>query len=122
MKRIRIFFTLLLFVPGVVGCDGENDDPLIGKWEITWQMQGDILYGEVEFFHDKAIIKAFGHSGSSFLTTYQEMHYSWKYQSDSLILTPKGQPLAMKYTLETQQNNLMKFKYLNEIAITLTRL
>ena len=121
MKRIRIFFALLLFVPGVAGCDEENEDPFIGKWDITWQMQDEQLYGEVEFFHDEAIIKAFGHPGSSFLTTYQEMHYSWNFQSDRLILIPRGQQLNLNYTLELQQNNFMKFKYLDEIAVTLTR-
>ncbi len=107
---------------GVVSCDEENDKQIIGKWEITWQLNNDLLSGEVEFFHDQAIVRVKGHPGSPLLSTYEEMQYSWHFEADQLVLVPNGESLTMRYDIQLRQEDYLRFNYLDEITITMARL
>ncbi len=112
---------LILAVSTLSACREEMEEPWQGKWDISWTDGTGSLDGVIEFRGERAILKAYGNPESLFLKNYEERAFSWRLDSNVLILTPDTEGLTLQYTLRSQSENQRVFDHLGGITVILQR-
>ncbi len=116
---------LSLLSVGIFSCEGDNinpsETPLQGTWHIEWEINEDVLKGEISFDGSSALVTAFGEDTSPLLNHLEEARFSYQLEGEKLMLVNRTSMLKMEYEIMSHDYALWELRYLDDIEIRLRR-
>lgn len=94
---------------------------LEGKWQISWNYQGEELYGDIVFKGEFAYVSVFGHEGSVFLEDFQEATFRIALSDQVLTLTNIESDIRLNYMIANREADHWLLTYLNDVEVHLQR-
>ena len=121
MKKRSLIFILALAIFTMASCQQEPEGPLSGTWDISWEDEHGILYGDIEFKSETALLKAYGEDHSPFLKDYEEKYYTWEFRDGVLLLFPGDKSVGLRYQLKHRADRYLEFSHLEDIKVVLQK-